>query len=476
MVTQLKPQVEPLMAEVEMKKVAEAVGRARKAQAIARTFTQREVDDVVRAVSWACYQDEHARTLAELSVRETGMGNEPDRVLKVRRKALMMMRDLAHAPSVGVIGSDRKTGLTEIAKPVGVVAALCPSTHPATDLMAKAMMVLKGRNAMVASPSPGAIETSELACTFIRHEIERIGAPADLIQIIHRPSKAAAVELMRRCDAIAVTGSASNVRAASISGAPVYAGGAGNVPVVIEPSADLAKAAADIALSKTFDYATACSSESALVIQETVYDEMVAQLVQQGGAVLSPVDRAKLAETMWPSGRLNPKIVGRAADIVAQTAGIMLPEGGARFFIVEEGGIGPGFEFSGEKITVTLAVYRYADFDDAVSTVQKILAHQGAGHSCGIHTSDLNHALQLAERADVARVIVNQPQGPAEAGSFTNGLPATMILGCGTWQGNSVSGNITYEHFLNRTYLAQPLPERVPTENELWGEYLRTHR
>lgn len=468
MMTTLKP-------ELQIDEVAETVTRARRAQAVARSFTQREVDDVVRAVSWACYQDEHARSLAALSVRETGMGNEPDRIMKVRRKALMMMRDLADAPSVGVISSDPSTGLTQIAKPVGVVAALCPSTHPATDLMAKAMMVLKGRNAMVASPSPGAIETSELACGFIREEIERVGAPADLLQIIHRPSKAAAVELMDSCDVVAVTGSAGNVRAASISGKPTYVGGAGNVPIVIEPSADLAKAAADIARSKTFDYATACSSESELVIHESVYDEMLAQLVAQGGVVLSPTDRDKLATSLWPSGRLNPTMVGRSADTLADAAGISLPDDSARFFIVEENGIGPGHEFSGEKMSVALAAYRYRDFDHAVATVKEILAHQGTGHSCGIHTADLDHAMHLAERADVARVIVNQPQGPAEAGSFTNGLPATMILGCGTWAGNSVSGNITYKHFLNHTYLAEPLPERVPTEDELWGDYLRTY-
>lgn len=464
-----------LQAENQTEQVTEAVGRAHEAQAIARSFTQHEVDDVVRAVGWACYQDEHVRKLAELSVRETGMGNVPDRIMKVRRKALMMMRDLAHAPSVGVVRSDPTVGLTVIAKPVGVVAALCPSTHPATDLMAKAMMVLKGRNAMIASPSPGSIETSELACNLIREEIGRVGAPADLLQIIHRPSKVAAVELMARCDVVAVTGSAGNVRAAAISGTPAYAGGAGNVPIVIEASADLAKAATDIARSKTFDYATACSSESALVIHESIYEEMLARLVEQGGVVLSSTQRAKLAAAIWPSGRLNPQMVGRSAETLAAAAGLTLPDDGARFFIVEESGIGPNFPFSGEKMSVALAVYPYREFDHGVSTVQKILAHQGTGHSCGIHTSDLGHALHLAERVDVARVIVNQPQGPAEAGSFTNGLPATMILGCGTWAGNSVSGNITYEHFLNHTYLAEPLPEWVPTENELWGDYLRTY-
>lgn len=467
--------VSTLETQVDTGQVSEVVARAREAQVVARLFTQREVDDVVRAVGWACYQEEHVGELASLSVRETGIGNEPDRVKKIRRKALMMMRDLADAPSVGVIRMDRANGLTEIAKPVGVVAALCPSTHPATDLMAKAMMVLKGRNAMVASPSPGAIETSELTCRLIREELERVGAPADLVQFIHRPSKTAAVDLMQICDMVAVTGSARNVRAAYASGTPTVAGGAGNVPIVVEPSADLAKAAADICRSKTFDHGTACSSESELLIHESVYDEMLAYIDAEGGMLLSPSDKAKLAAAHWPEGRFNSKLVGRSAMTIAQEVGIELPGNRTCFFVVAENGIGPAFPFSGEKLSVTLAAYHYRDFDHAVALVREILAYQGAGHSCGIHTADLEHALWLAESADVARVIVNQPQGTAEAGSFTNGLPATMILGCGTWGGNNVSGNVTYEHFLNRTTLAEPLPERVPSEEALWGEYLRTY-
>jgi len=464
-----------LNIEREASDVAEHVSRARAAQSIARKFTQREVDDVVRAVGWACYRHEHAQRLAEQSIRETGMGNEPDRINKVRRKALMMMRDLADAPSVGVVSFNEATGITKLAKPVGVVAALCPSTHPATDLMAKAMMVLKGRNAMVASVSPGAIETSEMACGYIRAELERIGAPADLLQILHHPSKAGAVELMASCDVIAVTGSANNVRAASVSGPPVYAGGAGNVPIVIEPSTELTRVAADIARGKTFDFGTACSSESELVIHHSIYAEMLEKLVLQGGLVLSPADATRLADALWPSGRINPKLVGRSAEVIAREAGITLPPEGARFFIVEERGVGPDYRFSGEKLSVVLAAYRYSQFDQAMSTVREILAHQGTGHSCGIHTADLEHARQLAECADVARVIVNQAQGPAEAGSFTNGLPATMILGCGTWAGNSTSGNVTYEHFLNYTHMAEPLPERIPTKDELWGDYLRRY-
>ena len=453
--------------------VAEHISRARAAQSIARRFTQREVDDVVRAVGWACYEYEHAQRLAQQSIRETGMGNEPDRINKIRRKALMMMRDLADAPSVGVVEWNEATGITKIAKPVGVVAALCPSTHPATDLMAKAMMVLKGRNAMIASVSPGAIETSEMACAYIRAELQRIGAPADLLQILQRPSKDAAAELMAACDVVAVTGSANNVRAASVSGAPVYAGGAGNVPIVIEPDVDLERVAADICRSKTFDFGTACSSESELVIHQSIYAEMIEELVAKGGMVLNASDAAMLAQALWPSGRINPKLVGRSAAVIANQAGITLPNQDTRFFIVEEQGIGPDHPFSGEKLSVVLAAYRYSDFDDAISTVTKILSHQGAGHSCGIHTGDVEHARHLAERADVARVIVNQAQGPAEAGSFTNGLPATMILGCGTWAGNTVSGNVTYEHFLNYTNLAEPLPECVPTEDHLWGDYLQ---
>lgn len=460
--------------DTDIDQVTEAVARARKAQAAARQLSQQQVDDVVSAVGWACFEQSHAEQLAALSVRETGMGNVPDRVIKVRRKALMMMRDLAAAPSVGVVSSDPATGLTRIAKPVGVVAALCPSTHPATDLMAKTMMVLKGRNAIVVSPSPGAIQTSTLTCDLIRTELERIGASPDLVQILPRPTRAAAVALMAACDVIAVTGSARNVRAAAASGVPVYAGGAGNVPIVVEPSADLAPAAAHIARSKTFDYSTACSSESVLVIHDSVYDEMMQHLADQGGVLLDAAGRDALASVMWTDGRLNPAMVGRAPEVLGEAAGLSLPHA-ARFFVVEEGGIGPGFSFSGEKMSVALAAYRYRDFDEAVATVLQVLAHQGTGHSCGIHTGDLDHARLLAESADVARVVVNQPQGTAEAGSFTNALPATMILGCGTWAGNAVSGNITYEHFLNYTHLAEPLPERVPTQDELWGDYLRRY-
>lgn len=457
----------------DLAQVTEALARARAAQTVARSFSQQEVDDVVRAVGWACFHDPHAQQLAALSVRETGMGNEPDRVRKVQRKALMMMRDLADAPSVGIISSDPASGLTTLAKPVGVVAALCPSTHPATDLMAKAMMVLKGRNAMVASPSPGAIRTSTLASELIRSELERIGAPADLLQILPHPSKAAAANLMASSDSITITGSARNVRAASTSGAPVYAGGAGNVPIIVEDSADLARAGADIARSKTFDYSTACSSESILIIQDSVYHRMLEELGAQGGVLLDASGRAALASAMWSQGRLNPAMVGRSPQVLAEAAGLPRQPDSTRFFMVEEEGIGPDHPFSGEKMSVVLAVFRYGEFGEAISMAREVLAHQGTGHSCGIHTGDLDHARELAEHADVARVIVNQPQGTAEAGSFTNALPATMILGCGTWAGNTVSGNVTYRHFLNYTRLAEPLPERVPTHEQLWGDYLR---
>jgi sulfoacetaldehyde dehydrogenase len=466
-----------LELQVDINQVDEAVSRAREAQAVARSFTQQQIDDVVRAVGWACYQLDHATELAAHSVRETGIGSEADRVQKIRRKALMMMRDLADAPSVGILGINEATKLTEIAKPVGVVAAICPSTHPATDLMAKAMMILKGRNAVVISASPGGIETSELACQYIREEVDRVGAPADLVQILHRPSKAAAIELMAQCDMVAVTGSARNVRAAYESGTPTFAGGAGNVPIIIEPSADLASTAEMIARSKTFDYGTACSSESELLIQESVYDEMLSNLISEGGHLLTEAQKERLAHVLWPDGKINPKMVGRSARAIADEAQISLRDGetSTPFFIVEEDGVGPSYPFSGEKLSVTVAAYRYSGYYDALRLAKDILAHQGAGHSCGIHTADMGHAYELAESMDVARVIVNQPQGTAEAGSFTNGLPATMILGCGTWGGNNLSGNVTYEHFINRTTLAEPLPERIPSEDELWGEYLRTY-
>lgn len=456
--------------------VAALVERARAAQAEFETYSQERVDAVVAGVAWAIYRDDRATALAELSVRDTGLGRVEDKIAKNRRKTIGTLRDLAGAPSVGVLSHDPATGITEYAKPVGVVAAICPSTNPAATPANKTMMAVKGRNSVIISPSPKGASTCALLVRYIHEELDKIGAPRDIVQYVAEPSKELTNELMRRVDLVVVTGSQRNVRQAYSSGTPAIGVGAGNAPVIVAHDADLADAAAKIKRSKTFDYATSCSSENSIHVDAAVYDDMLTELRKQGGYLLDADEKRRLQAVMWPNGRLNPDVLAREPAKIAALAGLDTPDArSAEFFMVEEDGVGPDHPFSGEKLSVVLTVYRYEDFDACLDRIQRILDFQGAGHSCGIHTRTEALATTVAERLRVARVLVNQAHCFGTGGGFDNGLNFTLTMGAGTWAGNSISENLSYRHFLNITRLARVIPPRVPSEDELWGEYVETY-
>lgn len=448
------------------------ISRAHRAAAAAADYDQGRIDDLVAAVGWAIYEPSRARALAEIAVRDTGFGNVPDKIAKNRRKTLGTLRDLTGARSVGVIDDDPVTGITTWAKPVGVVAAVCPSTNPAATAANKAMMVLKGANAVVLSPSPRGASTCRLLVSSIHAELDRIGAPRDLVQCIDEPSRAVLHELMARADLTVVTGSQRNVRAAYSSGRPAIGVGVGNVSVLIAPDADLADAAEKIAASKTFDHATSCSSENAAHLHDSVYEGALAALESAGGHRCDAQEKALLQKAMWRDGRLRTEMVGRPARQLAELAGLRNPGAlNARFLMVEENGVGADHPFSGEKLSVVLAVYRYSELDDALVRIQRILDYQGAGHSCGVHTRSEDTARYVAQRLRVGRVIVNQAHCFANGGSFDNGLGFTLTMGAGTWAGNSISENLSYRHFLNTTKLARVIDHREPSEEDLWGGY-----
>jgi len=242
----------------------------------------------------------------------------------------------------------------------------------------------------------------------------------------------------------------------------------GNVVSIVDASADLSGAAAKIALSKCFDNATSCSSENALVILAPVYDAMLAELAKQGGALLDAGEKAKLARLMFPEGRLGPAATAQPASRIAQLAGIARE---AKFLMVEETGTGPEFPFSGEKLSPVLALYRVKDFDAAMRVTAAIYDYQGKGHSVSIHTRDEAQVMRLGLEMPVARVIVNQAHCIATGGSFDNGLPFSLSMGCGTWGGNSFSDNMHWRHFLNITRIARVIPEKVPSEDEIFGAF-----
>ncbi len=451
--------------------VGELLRRARVAQGVADAYTQAEVDQLCLAAGWAIMEPARNRALAELSVRDTGLGDVEDKFAKNHRKTLGLLRDLRGARTVGVIREDPATGVTEIARPVGVVGAITPSTNPAATPANQIINALKGRNAIILAPSPKGHTTCAQLVAYVHAELGKIGAPRDLVQVLPAPvTKALTLELMRGVDLVAATGSQANIRAAYSSGTPAVGVGAGNVAAIVDVDADLDSAARKIARSKTFDHATSCSSENSVVLLDSVRDAALAALARAGGLLLDGAEKAALQAVMWPDGRLSPRVTAQGAATIAALAGIDRA-GRAGFLMVEEEGFGPGCPFSGEKLSPVLAVYGARDFAHACDIVRAIYAYQGAGHSVGYHGGNDAHILHLGLHLPVARVIVNQAHCIATGGSFDNGLPFSLSMGCGTWGRNSFSDNMHYRHFLNITRIARPIPERRPAEEEIFGDY-----
>ena len=458
----------------ETQVVARLIARARAAQVIAERYDQAQADRVCAAAAWAIIEPSRNRALAELAVRDTGLGNVADKIQKNHRKTLGLMRDLHGAKSVGVIAESKATGITEIARAAGVVGAITPSTNPGATPANMIINAMKGRNAIILAPSPKGASTAELLLQYVYAEFDRVGAPHDLVQVLPSPvSKASTYELLRQVDLIVATGSQANIRAAYSSGKPAFGVGAGNVAVIVDASADLAAAAERIVRSKMFDNATSCSSENSVVIVDAVFEPMIAALEAQGCMLLRGDEKAQLQNVMFPVGKLSSAVTAKTAPEIAAVAGLNRVAA-ARVLMVNERGIGKDYPFSGEKLSPVMAVYWAADFDAAAKIVNDIYAFQGAGHSVGIHASPERAdelALHLGLTLPVARVIVNQAHCIATGGGFDNGLPFSLSMGCGTWGGNSFSDNLTYRNFLNITRIARPIPQNMPDESVLFADY-----
>ena len=452
--------------------VKELIGRGREAMSLFLESDQARVDEVVTAIAWSIYQTENATQLARQAVENTGLGNVPDKIAKNQRKTFGTLRDLLRVRTVGIIDDDPRRGIVQYAKPVGVVAAITPSTNPVATPVNKAMMAVKGRNAVVIGPSPAGWPATATTVDLVRQELSRVDAPADLVQVLPAPvSKERTRQLMSAADLVVVTGSQNNVKSAYSSGTPAIGVGAGNVPVVIDSSADLAQAAQKICASKTFDNSTSCSSENAVILIDDVYDAAMEALVRAGGYRTSAKEKSQIERHLWVDGNLNPDLIARDSAVFARAAGLSDADEKALFFMVEESHFSAESRFADEKLSLVLTVYRARDFGDAIAIIQGILGVQGRGHSCGIHTGHPEHARRLAEQIDVVRVLVNQAHTFGNGGSFDNGLNFTLSMGCGTWGGNSISENLSYRHFINVTHLSTTVEEDRPSEEDLFGPY-----
>jgi len=451
--------------------IRKLIERARAAQEEIEFWPQEKVDEMVAAVGWQLYQKPHAEACAKLAIEETGMGVYEDKLLKHKKKTLGVLRDLHGLQTVGVIERDESKGLVKIAKPVGVIGALTPVTNASSTLAANGLPMLKTRNSVIFSPHPKAKETCRLTCDFMREGLRQVGAPEDLVVNIQEPSIPLTQELMKQVDLVVATGGGAMVKAAYSSGTPAYGVGAGNAVVVVDETADLPQAAHKIYLGKVFDNATSCSAENSAVFQETVFDKMVKLLTEEGGYLCNPEEKAGLKAVMWPDGtHLSSKVVGQPAAKIAGLAGIQ-SEKPIKFLMVVGEAIGTEDMFSAEKLSPVLTIWKYDTFDKAISLVADITRFSGYGHSCGIHSNNQQHIQELALRARVSRIMVNQVQTYGNSGNYDNGMPVALTLSCGTWGGNIVSENVHWKHFLNTTWVSSPIPQSIPDESVIFEDH-----
>lgn len=435
--------------------------------------SQARYDRAAQAVAWAIMQPDRNRCLAELAVQTTGLGNVADKITKNHRKTLGLMRDIQGVPTCGILSDDLATGITLIARPIGVIGAVVPSTNPAATPANNIINALKCGNAIILSPSPKGVACCEMLLDFIHAEFDKIGEDKRLVQMLPAPgSKAKTQGLLEACDLAIVTGSQDNVRRAYESGTPAIGVGAGNVAVIVDETADLAAAAAKIAASKSFDNATSCSSENALIVVDAIYDDFAAAMAAEGGVIVPAAEADGIVARLWPDGHLNREIIAKDADVLIDRLGLTgkVPSG-CRFLAIETQGIGPDHPLSGEKLSRVVALYRAKDFDDARAIALRLLTYQGAGHSIGLHSSDEDRPVAMGRELPVCRVIVNQAHCFATGGAFDNGLPFSLSMGCGSWGGNSIDSNLHWRHFLQHTRIVRAIPPREPAVEEVFAEY-----
>jgi sulfoacetaldehyde dehydrogenase len=431
------------------------------------------VDRLARALGWHCGNEKTFLRIAQMGVDESGIGDRAGRAGK-RFKILGVLRDALRQKSVGVIEEDPAKGLIKIGKPAGVIASLIPTTNPELTPPVTGIYAIKCKDAVIFSPHPRARNTTNEMVRVMRETLKKLGAPEDIFQCVKTPSIPMTQYLMQKCDLKLATGGQPMVKAAYSSGKPAFGVGAGNSTMVIDETADIKEAAMNSRMSKMSDFGSGCSADGNLLISEKIYDEMRDALIAEGGYFCNDEEKALLEKALWDEdGNRRIDTVAVSASTIAGIAGFEMPLD-RKFIMVEQDEIGKEHKFSREKLCVVMALFNFRDFDEAMAKVRQIYEVGGKGHSCGIYSFDEDRILKHAANAPVSRVMVRQPQSKANAGSFSNGMPMTSSLGCGIWGGNITNENISLKHYMNVTWVAHPIPEDRPSDEELFGEFNNT--
>lgn len=459
----------------DLAQIDEMIAKARAAQkAYEAGATQERFDRAADAVAWALMAPSRNQELAAFAVAETGIGNVADKIKKNHRKTLGLLQDLQGAQTFGHVEEDEAAGLSLYLRPKGVVAAIVPSTNPLATPVNNTVNALKTGNAIILAPSPKGAKPLQRLLGYIHDELDKIGVSRDLVQMVpNPPSKDKTAHLMAQADVLIATGSQNNVKSAYASGTPAIGVGMGNVVTIIDEDVDFDDVAQKIAASKTFDNATSCSSENAVIALASIYDEAVSALMRAGGYLLNEAQVQKLEQLYWQEGKMNRHMMAQDIDKVLANLSITDAGDNVRFLIAPTDKSTKADKISGEKMALFFALYKAADFPAAACLAQEIQDGQGAGHSVGIHSHDDDKAHYLALHLPTCRVIVNQAHCFATGGSFDNGLPFSLSMGCGSWGGNGIDENFNWTHLVNQTRIARPIPPIEPSVEDVLGAYFQ---
>jgi succinate-semialdehyde dehydrogenase len=445
------------------------VSRARLAQAEFESFSQEQVDAIVRDIGKYVY--DNAELLARMAVDETGIGNFEDKVLKKKGKARAIWNSLKGKKSRGIIDEDEENNLVYVAKPMGVVGAVTPITNPVVTPMCNAMFALKTGNAVIIAPHPKAQNCAEHLTEAFMAIVRRHGGPEDLIQVVRNGSITKTQHLMETVDVVVATGGGAMVKSAYSSGKPSFGVGAGNVPVIIDRGVDLGEAVDKIVTGASFDNGIICSHEQFVLTPREAFEDTVRRFTATG-KVWYTDDEAQidaLRAVVFPGGQLNKDVVGVSAREVGAMAGIDVPQS-ARLILLPAKGAGEDDILAREKLCPVVAILPYETFEEAVQKAKANLLVEGAGHSAALHSHDEANIRHAGLELPISRLVVNQPSSLTAGGSLTNGFAPTTTLGCGSWGGNSISENLDYKHLMNVSRIGKVIANRkVPTDEEIWA-------
>lgn len=456
---------------VERSELDEAFSRAQDALEVIEGYDQKTIDRLCRAVAWSVANKQTFLELVDMGIEESKLGDPISRQGK-RFKIIGCLRDALREKSIGIIEEIPEKGIVKYGKPVGIIASLVPTTNPTITPAGQAIYAIKARDVIIFSPHPRSANTTNKTVELMREALKKCGAPEDILQCLKKPSKQQTGELMQRSSLVIATGGKQMVRVAYSSGTPAYGSGAGNATMIFDETTNVEEACHNAMVSKTSDFGSGCSADGNLIVCEQIYEQVLQALQNEGGYKADDQEREMLKKVMWDEdGHRLSNTVAIKPQKLAEIAGFSIPED-RKFIFVIGNGIGKEYPFCSEKLTTLMTVFKYSgEFENALKMMKAIYEVGGKGHSVGIFSYDDDHINRLAMIAPVSRIMVRQPQSKANAGSFTNGMPMTSSMGCGTWGGNIASENISLKHYMNTTWVSRPIPEDCPSFQELFGEF-----